>query len=342
MCDALVSAFGDTSIAGGCDRLGHPETMTQKDTKTSAGNDPSAELYALPLQSFTAARNALASSLKRDGHAEEAERVRTLPRPSVSAWTVNQLYWHQRPLFEALITAGEKFRAAQQAQLAGKKADLIAALDARRGAVGALTQVAARVLHDAGNSPTADMMRRVTTTLEALATHWRGPDAPAHGRLMADVPPPGFEALAALVPRVGAQTTAGHGTRRVLTFGDRSEDPARPRGRTKDAEQMRLRDLKARQTQAATALKDAERDLRDARTVAQTARAAMKSAASKATALERTARGAVARAEKASADAEASRRDARKAASDAESAVQALQDAELAAERARTRVEGIE
>jgi len=316
--------------------------MKPKTDKPKASQDPSDDLYALPLQSFTAARNALATSLKREGRTEEAERVRGLGRPSVSAWTVNHLYWHERPLFEALITAGEQFRAAQQAQLAGKAGDLISALDARRDAVAALTKVAARVLHDAGHSPTADMMRRVTTTLEALATYGRGPGAPAHGRLMADVPPPGFEALAALVPRVGSQTVAGHGTRRVLTFGDRSDDPAVPRGRTKDAEAMRLRDLKARRTQAVTALKDAERDLREAKAIAQKARDAMKTAASKATVLERAALTAVARAEKASAEADASRRDARKAAADAETAVQALQDAELAMDRAKARADAVE
>lgn len=316
--------------------------MKRKNHEPGVSSNPGDELYALPLQSFTAARNALAASLRKEGRAEEADRVRMLPRPSVSAWTVNQLYWHERPLFDALVAAGEKFRAAQQAQLAGKSADLLGALDARRDAVAALTKIAARVLHDAGHNPTADMMRRVTTTLEALATHGRGPDAPRHGRLMADVPPPGFEALAALVPRVGSQTVAGHGTRRVLTFGDRSDNPAAPRGRTKDAEQMRLRDLEARRQQAATAIRDAEHALRKAKVAAQKAREAMKSAAAKATVLERTALTAVARAEKASAAAEASRRDARKAAADAESAVQALQDAELAMERAKERAKGIE
>ncbi|MEQ1731497.1 MAG: hypothetical protein ABL982_24260, partial [Vicinamibacterales bacterium] len=234
------------------------------------------------------------------------------------------------------------FKTAQQAQLAGKAADLIPSLDAKRDAVAALTKAAARALHEAGHSPTPDMMRRITTSLEAIATHGRGPGAPAHGRLMADVPPPGFEALAALVPRIGAQTTAGHGTRRVLAFGERSDDPTAPRGRTESAEAMRLRDLDARRTQAAAALDEAERELRETRTAAQRARGAMKSAAAKATALERTALTAVAKAEKASADAEASRKNARQAAADAESAVQALQDAERALERAKTRAASVE
>jgi hypothetical protein len=316
--------------------------MKRNDTSPPSTRDPGDELYALPLQSFTAARNAAAAALRREGRGEEADRIKALPRPSVSAWAVNHLYWHERPLFDALIAAGERFRAAQQAQFAGEPADLVGALDARRDAVSALTKVAARVLHDAGNSPTPDMMRRITTTLEALAAYGGGPEAPRHGRLMADVPPPGFEALAALVPRVGAQTTAGHGTRRVLTFGERSDDPSAPRGRTKTAEEMRLRDLEARREQAAAALEAAEEELRDAKADAQRARADMKKAAAKATALDGTAVELAARAEQASTAADTARREARRVAGEAETAVQRLQDAELALTRARERAKSIE
>lgn len=316
--------------------------MKKKDPPPPPEPRPGDDLYSLPLQQFTPARNALAASLRKAGETAEAERVKNLPRPSLSAWTVNHLYWFERPLFDALLDAGEQFRVAQQGQLAGKSTDMVAALDARRTAITALTRRAAQVLHEAGHSPTPDMMRRVTTSLDAIAAHGRSPDAPAHGRLMADVPPPGFEALAALVPRVGSQTVAGHGTRRVLTFGERSDDSSAPRGRTKDAEEMRRRDLKARQAQAAAALKNAEGDLRDARSAAQKSRDAMKTAAAKAATLDRAAASASARAEKAVAEAEAARREARKAAADAETTVQALQDAEAAFERARERAKGIE
>ncbi len=303
--------------------------------------DPIGELYALPLPQFTAARNALATSLRRDGKSEEAERVRSLGRPSVSAWAVNHLYWHERSLFDQLISAGEEFRIAQQAQLAGKHSDLVPALDKRRDAIAALTKAAARALHGAGHNPTPDMMRRITTTLEALATYGNAPEAPPHGRLMADVPPPGFEALAALVPRVGSHTVAGHGTRRVLSFGDR-QNPAAPRGRTKDAREMQARDLKMRRAEAESGVKQAERELRDAKTTAQKSRDAMKGAASKASALERTAAVAAERAEKATTAADAARREARKAAEAAETAVQALQDAEATLERAREKLKAID
>ena len=71
------------------------------------------ELYALPLAEFTAARNTLAKSLKGD----DAARVKRLEKPSIVAWSVNQLYWVERRTFERLMTAGKALRSAQIAAL---------------------------------------------------------------------------------------------------------------------------------------------------------------------------------------------------------------------------------
>ena len=81
-------------------------------------------LFQLPLSEFTAARNALAAKLKKAGRAEESERVKRLLKPPASAWTVNQLYWRHGKELSALMDNGDRFRAAQAAQLAGKPADV--------------------------------------------------------------------------------------------------------------------------------------------------------------------------------------------------------------------------
>jgi len=44
------------------------------------------ELYALPLDEFTAARNELAKALRAEGKREEADAVKALAKPSVTAW----------------------------------------------------------------------------------------------------------------------------------------------------------------------------------------------------------------------------------------------------------------
>ena len=74
------------------------------------------DLFTLPLDEFTAARNALAGRLKKAGKTAEAEQVKGLGKPPVSAWAVNQLYWRHRKPFDALMASAEQFRKAQAAQ----------------------------------------------------------------------------------------------------------------------------------------------------------------------------------------------------------------------------------
>src|SRR5438874_5710394 len=124
------------------------------------------DLFKLPPAEFTAARNALAAKLKKAGDATAADRIKALGKPSVSAWVANQLYWRQRKAFDRLLAAGDQFRRAQAAQLAGKSADLRASLDARRDALAELTRHAAEILHDAGHPASPDTMRHIMTTLE--------------------------------------------------------------------------------------------------------------------------------------------------------------------------------
>ena len=97
------------------------------------------------------------------------------------AWAVNQLYRTHRIVFDRLLAAGERFRNAQTAQLAGKSADIRGPLEARRAALSELTGHAAKILTEAGSAAAPDTMRRVTTTLEALSTYAGIPDTPQAG-----------------------------------------------------------------------------------------------------------------------------------------------------------------
>src|SRR6266850_7369066 len=128
-------------------------------------------LFQAPLAEFTSARNALAARLKRNGDAAAAERVKSLGKPSISAWVANQLYWRHRKAFDRLLAAGNRFRTAQAAQLAGKSADLRAPLDERREALSELTSRAADVLRQSSHPASPETMRHIMTTLEALATY---------------------------------------------------------------------------------------------------------------------------------------------------------------------------
>src|SRR5215472_18741963 len=76
-------------------------------------------LYQLPLSDFIAARNALAARVRGEQGAEAAAAIKSLQKPSIPAWVVNQLYWRDRREFERLTQAGDRLRAAQQHRLAG-------------------------------------------------------------------------------------------------------------------------------------------------------------------------------------------------------------------------------
>jgi hypothetical protein len=225
-------------------------------------------LFRLPLTEFTAARNALAARVKKAGDPVTAEGIKSLTKPSVAAWAVNQLFWKHRIVFDRLLDAGERFRKAQTAQLSGKSADIRSPLESRRAALSELSTHAAKILGEAGNSPTPDTMRRVTTTLEALSTYAGIPDTPQPGRLMDDVQPPGFEALAALVPRIGSDRASGPTRVIPFEFKQPSKKTAKKAADGGD-EKAREAERKAQIAAAKAAVQDAERTLRDARKAAQ-------------------------------------------------------------------------
>jgi hypothetical protein len=230
-------------------------------------------LYQIPLAEFTPARNALVTRLKKGGKPEDAARVKGLIKPSIPAWAVNQLFWHHRSAFDALIAIGERFRRAQAEQIKGQPADIRGPLEERRESLAALSRIAATALRDAGHNPTPDTMRRITSTLEALSVSSSLPDTPRAGRLVDDVDPPGFEALAALVPRVGDDSAPAAGASRVLTFRQHQKPAkATPKatGRGSDDEH------KAMAKAAAAALQEAERALRLARKAAEQAEEQLK------------------------------------------------------------------
>ena len=303
--------------------------------ETTAGD----ELFRLPLSEFTAARNALAAKLKKEGDSEESERIKALPKPPVSAWVANQLYWKHRSAFDRLLAAGEQFRNAQAAQLAGKSADLRGPLDARREALGELTKIAAAVLHEGGHPSSPEVMRRIMTTLEALATYGTHSGAPPAGRLTADIDPPGFEALAALVPagthhRSGA--AKGQAAPRVIPFNQpKPQKAARRVADDREDSRRAEQERRERQDEARKTLREAERALAEARRAAERARAEMKEAAARAKTAEKDKAALEARLEKASAAAETARQAARQVASRAEEAAQAVDDAERAVAAAR-------
>jgi len=219
------------------------------------------ELFKLPLSEFIGARNALAARLKQSGRANDANLVKTLAKPSVSAWTVNQLYWNHRAAFDKLLAAGQRLR--------GKVADVRGALDARREALLHLADLATSLLRDAGHNPTQDMIRRVTTTLEALSAL---SDGRTLGRLTQDVDPPGFESLASFIPGAGSLKPAKEPARVTALQAAREEETRQAKiaaaKASLQAAKKSLADAHAEAKQADKQLREAEERFKKARSEA--------------------------------------------------------------------------
>src|ERR671939_779673 len=108
-------------------------------------------LYGLPLEEFTGARNSLAARLRKEGDAHAAGDVRGLPKPSVSAWLVNQLARREPEGVRRLLDAGEALRRAQAAALGGGSGDeLREASAAERRLVRELVHRAGELAEEAG------------------------------------------------------------------------------------------------------------------------------------------------------------------------------------------------
>jgi hypothetical protein len=141
-------------------------------------------LYQAPLADFVKERTRLADELRAAGDKKAGAKLRQQPRPSVSAWATNALFWHARDLFDAMLAAAATLR----------KGDL-SATTAHREALASLRQRATVMLTDAGHSATSATLHKVATNLAAISA--RGdffPDAP--GEITTDREPPGFGTVA--------------------------------------------------------------------------------------------------------------------------------------------------
>ena len=145
------------------------------------------DLYKAPLEEFVARRAALAKTLAGD----EARRVKGLQKPTVVPWAVNQVYWRARPVYDRLVSSGEKLRAAQIDALKGRSADVRRAIEANRKATADAVAEALRLASEVDAHPGADELAK---TLEAVSLARDLPEQP--GRLTKVLRPAGFEALA--------------------------------------------------------------------------------------------------------------------------------------------------
>ena len=190
------------------------------------------EIYRLPLDEFTKARNALAKTLSGN----DKKDVSSLVKPSVAMSIVNQLYWRDPATYKALVDASEKLRAAHRAALSGKKVDTRAPDELHRTTLEkALVKAAANA--EKHGPPLTDAVREaVRRTLAALPTDERP------GRLTREPPPAGFSLLTGVKPRP-VDVKQNKREQRPVTI---STGPTREELRLMKLEQTRLKAAETR------------------------------------------------------------------------------------------------
>ena len=287
------------------------------------------QLYGLPLEEFTPARDAAAKEIRKAGDRETAAIVAKLPKPTPAAWTANQVAREQPELIEALLEAGDALREAQEAAVSGGGGrGLRDATLAQRKAVDAV--MAAATAYKPGGRPLSGAMAdRLRTTLNAVAGDEVIRDALSEGRLTGEAQAGGawpfaLEAVPASKPEPA-----------------KKKKPAAKK-KTKD-EQAAEREAKAREAAEQAARERAEREqrkalekeLRDARSSLRVRERVLAGA-------EEDANDAASRISDAQEAVEAAERALEDARSEAEAAQKVLSEARNALARARDHVATLE
>ena len=244
---------------GGAQEGGRPERLPEGAERAAD------ELYGLPLDEFVARRKDLAKELRAEDRAA-ADAVAALRKPTLPAWTANQLVRRRELDVRRLLKAGES--------LGKRSKDAESFREARREestVVRRLLAGAREILEAEGRSPSDGTVSSVANLLRSAATDETARELLAKGRLTGDVAPAdSFDLLSAALPAAGS--------RRASAPAKKEPDGAAERKakREAEAEAKRLEreaaDAERRLAEAEQSLRQAEKELADLRKKARAAR----------------------------------------------------------------------
>jgi hypothetical protein len=202
------------------------------------------DLYGLPLEEFTAARNALA---------KERPEAKGLRKPSAAAFALNQLARRHADELDGFLGAAAQLRHAQL-----KGGDV-------RGATQEERQALQRLLQLAGEYTTSTQIDRVRQTLQAAAVDEEAAAQLRAGRLERELEPGGFGSLVtgpAPARRAPAQPKRDRKAERAAVNAARTQ-VQEARSTVREAEQA-LEEAEERAARARKRLEEAEAELEDA------------------------------------------------------------------------------
>lgn len=235
----------------------------------TADTDAADQLYGLPPEEFTAARNALAREIGKQGDRQAAEAIKSLRKPSAAAWALNQLARRHGESVRELVGAGRQLRTAQDELLAGGDRDAFREASRReQELVSELARKAVEITRDSGSPTPEALEHRIADTLRAAALDSEVAEALLAGRLVREHAAAGMAGgLAAGAPPAKprakggrSQSAAGEGLREAalqLRDAEKAEEGARKRQESAARQAARLRE---RAEEALARLRDAEAD----------------------------------------------------------------------------------
>ena len=217
-------------------------------------------LYVAPRQEFVRERDALVQTLRKAGDREVAAEVAALRKPTLVAWTVNQLAHEERRDVDLLLDAGKRIIDAQQSSIMqGDRADLDAAQASLRRAISGLTARARTIL---GPDASKTTLTRIAETLRTAATAPAGRELLARGRLSEELSGTGWEIVAGLTP--APQAPSKRAGKKAGKKAATPDDAAAKREAEIQTQTRRLRELKKSLAEAEKARRTASRQERDA------------------------------------------------------------------------------
>jgi hypothetical protein len=211
-------------------------------------------LYGLPFEEFVPARGALAKRLRGEGDRDAAKRVQALRKPSVAAWTINQLVRSRGADVAAFTQAAERLRDAQADLLEGRGSagDLREARTAERESVARLVEIA-RGLFPGGREPGETTLERIAATLHAAAADEEVRAEVLSGRLLTEREPSGFgdlEVALPAAPREGSDPSRKAPARRG-SARRKGSDPGRAERERREAEERERAERERRERRIA-------------------------------------------------------------------------------------------
>lgn len=216
-------------------------------------------LYGVPLNEFTATRDALVNELKAAGRDDDAMVMKKLKKPPLSAWALNQAA--RRSTDEV----GAYLDALGALESASSPAELRTATEARKNAAARIHRSAGKILSEAGHPATGAVMQKIMSSLVATPSEQEA-EALRTGRLTGDI----AGGLDDIFGAVGFATDAEIADDDRARAIERAEALDRAAGEAERAARDRAAELDA----ARSALERAERAAEQAWAKADAARAA--------------------------------------------------------------------